>query len=246
MDLVGYDRAHFEHRGRIPGFLAHRRESVAFIPVAGRDGDNIATFESPVVAHRSDSPRGAGCIPGGPRRTGPSVCRSRTSTSSRIGATTGAWSPARGIRTARAGTRSSSTHRGNDRESTLKRSTTRPAGISAGEAAGFHAQNRSRRSGELAALSHERRPEISSRLRVGLALARPQHSHQEEGLSAQARFFASLGAPRRSSPRHRRLEPGVDRRRTGSSGTKSPVHLVSQRAIAFDLADTVARPAMCH
>ena len=44
MDLVGYDRAHFERiEAEYRGFLAKIGVNpVAFIPVAGRDGDNIA------------------------------------------------------------------------------------------------------------------------------------------------------------------------------------------------------------
>jgi len=249
MDLVGYDRAHFERiEAEYRAFLEKIGvKPVAFIPVAGRDGDNIARHSTALAWHsgptvlealdafpavRSAADRAfrmpvqdvykftnqgddrrlvAGTVEAGAARAGDEVVFYPSGKRSRI-----------------------KTLEAFNRET--------PLSISAGEAVGFTLQEQIYVSrGELATLSSEPRPQISSRLRVSLFwLGRSPLVKKKD-------YLLKLGSAR-VSVRLDEVHRVIDASNLASAGEKDRVErhevaectLVCQRAIAFDLADAVA------
>ena len=244
MDLVGYDRALRAHRARYRAFPAKVGvNAVAFIPVAGRDGDNIVQsskslswYSGPTVLEALDAFPAAAADAELPFRMPVQDVYKFTNKGD--------------DRRLVAGTVESGTaHAGDEivfypsgkrsRIKTLEAFNHEPpVSISAGEATGFTLQEQIYVArGELAA-SRTSRDRRSAPVARQSLLARPQHD-QEEGLPAQDRVLARVGAAREV---HRVIDAsnGVYRRQgppraAQSSGARWPAS-----AIAFDLADAVA------
>ena len=249
MDLVGYDRSHFERiEAEYRAFLAKIGVNpVAFIPVAGRDGDNIAHRSKALAWH-----------------TGPTVLGALDAFPAvRTDADRPFRMPVQDVykftnrgddRRLVAGTVESGTARAGDeivfypsgKRSRIKsleafnRAT--PEAISAGEAVGFTLQEQIYVSrGELAALSHQQRPEISSRLRVSLFwLGRSPLIKKKD-------YLLKIGSSR-VSVRLAEVHRVIDASNLDSTEATDKVErhevaectLTCQRAIAFDLAAAVA------
>ena len=249
MDLVGYDQAHFSRiEAEYRGFLAQIGvQPVAFIPVVGRDGDHIA--------HRSDALSW---------HTGPTVLETLDAFPSvRADVERPFRMPVQDVykftnqgddRRLIAGTVESGSASAGDeivfypsgkrsRIKTLEAfNRDNPKAISSGEAAGFTLQEQIYVSrGELAALSHQPRPEISSRLRVSLfGLGRAPLVKNKD-------YLVKIGSARvraRLEDIHRvidasNLEANSERDRIERHEV-AECTLICQRAIAFDLTDTIA------
>jgi bifunctional enzyme CysN/CysC len=249
MDLVGYDRALFDRiEQEYRQFLSQVNVApVAFIPVVGRDGEHIAArssnlswYTGPTVLEAldafaaarpdSDQPfrmpvqdvykftnRGddrrivAGTVASGTVRPGDTVVFYPSGKRARVKAVEAF-----------------------NRDS--------PASASAGEATGFTLQEQIYVGrGELAALAHESRPQISSRLRVSLFwLGRSP-------LVARKDYIFKIGAAR-ATMRVEEIHRVIDASNLGSTEHRDRIerHEVAEctiacnRAIAFDLADAIA------
>ena len=249
MDLVSYDRRHFDQiEADYRKFLGQFGSiPVAFIPVAGRDGDHIVErsralswYQGPTVLEALDAFVTVGADADRPFRMPVQDVYKFTSRgdSRRIVAGTiesGSIRPGDEVVFYPSGKRS----RINTIEAFNRQA---PSDATAGEAVGFTLQEQVYVSrGELATLSSERRPEISSRLRVSLFwLGRTP-------LVKKRDYLLKLGSARvtmRLDEVHRVIDASSlaanDRADRVERHEVAECTMSCNRSLAFDLADAVA------
>jgi bifunctional enzyme CysN/CysC len=249
MDLVSYDRRQFDQiESEYRKFLGQFGSTpIAFIPVAGRDGDHIVErshalswYQGPTVLEALDAFATSGADRDQPFRMPVQDVYKFTNHGD--------------SRRIIAGTIESGSIRSGDevvfypsgKRSRIKtlEAFNRPAPVhaAAGEAAGFTLEEQIYVSrGELAALSSERRPEISSRLRVSLFwLGRTP-------LVKKRDYLLKLGSARvtmRLEEVHRVIDASNLAANEGADRVErhevAECTLSCNRALAFDLADAVA------
>jgi bifunctional enzyme CysN/CysC len=249
MDLVGYRQEAFATLERdYRAFLKQvGLEAVAVIPVAGRDGDNIAArsqamdwYTGPTVLETLDTFKTAGVEVDRPFRMPVQDVYKFTGNGDdrRIVAGT--------VESGRAKAGDDVVFYPSGKRTAIKTfeafNRPRPGEAAAGQAAGFTLQQQIYVArGELAALAHEPRPEISSRLRVSLFWL----GHNP--LAKSRDYLIKIGSAR-ATMRLESIHRVIDASNLAATDAPAQVArhevaectLVCSRALAFDVADGLA------